>query len=163
MLAGARHRPSPLGQWRQMFDEEDRQRISGAEPRRPPAELLSGRRAPPAIRRVVDVDTPATHGGHVRRKVVALQREVAQPASPRDEVHEGGAGLGLPAAANAQKLQIVVLEEGDRVLRPPARMDAAVVDVEADLAVRLDAGLEIRHADHDVIDPGQCHAGLLSP
>ena len=75
MLAGV---PAATpGQRRQMLDEEDRQRVARAEPRRPPAQLLPGRRAPAALVRIAHVDAARAHRGHVGGEIVALQRDVA--------------------------------------------------------------------------------------
>jgi hypothetical protein len=140
-----------------VLDEEDRQRIAGAKPGHPPSQLLSGRGAPPPVRRVSDVDAAPAHGGHVGGQIVALNGQVPEATAPPNELDEGGAGLALLTGANAEDLQVIVLEERDRVLRAGARMDATIVNVEANPAVRLHAGVQVRHADHGVIDAGQGH------
>src|SRR6267142_2100712 len=164
MIAGPRHLSPPLGERCQVLDEEDGQRIAGAETRGLPAKLLAARCAPRAIGWIAHVDTAPSHRGHVGRQVVALQRDVAEPAAAGQELREPRVGASRSdrdaAVAKAQELEIVVLLEGDRVVGRAPRMGAPRIDVEPDARVGVDTALEVRNADHDVVDAGQ-HVGLL--
>jgi hypothetical protein len=159
MLAGPRHLPSPLGERRQVLDKEDRQRIASAEACGQPAKLLPGRGAPRSRGRIAHVDAAASHRRHVRREVVALHPDVAEPTAARQvfgEPRVGASGSDRSArVAQAQQLEVVVLLEGDRVVGCSPGMGAARVDVESDARVGVDAAREVRDADHDVVDTGQ--------
>src|SRR2546425_5053074 len=142
-----------------MLDEKDRQRVARTGARGPPAKLLAVRAPSNAFGRVGHVDPAPSHRGHVGLEVVALHSYVAEAAAAAEEL--GEPGVGAPggyrgvALAQAQKLEIVLLVKGDRVVGRPAGMGAARVDVEADAGVGVDASREVRDADHDVVDAGQ--------
>src|SRR5437899_4724365 len=142
-----------------MLDEKDRQRVARTGARGPPAKLLAGRAPSNAFGRVGHVDPAPSHRGHVGLEVVALHSYVAEAAAAGEEL--GEPGVGAPgghrgvALAQAQKLEIVLLVKGDRVVGPPARVGAARVYVESDSGVGVDTSREVRDADHDVVDAGQ--------
>ena len=153
MLAGVA--ATPLGQRREVLNEEDRQRSRRAQARRLPAQLVAIGRAPAAVDRIADVDAAPAHRGHVCREIVALQRDVAKAGAAREKVQQRGTRETLLAFAHREQLEIVVLEERDRVLGAAVRVHAAGAHAEADARVGVDRLRQIRHADHDVVDARQ--------
>ncbi len=144
-----------------MLDEEDGQRIPGAEARGLPAKLLAARRPARAGGRIAHVDPAPSHRRHIGRQVVALHGNVAKPAASGQKFREprvGATRSDRGVAAKAQELEIVVLLKGDRVMGRAAGVGAARIDVEPDARVGVDPSLEVRDADHDVVDAGQ-HVG----
>src|SRR4029453_8909807 len=65
------------------------------------------------------------------------------------------AGEGLVSIAHAQQFEIVLLVERDCVVRALPRMHTAGRDGEPEARVGVDALLEIRDADHDVVNARQ--------
>src|SRR5258708_4471259 len=128
----------------------------GARP--PSSPRVSRGRAAAALGGVADLDPAPAHRRHVGRQVVALHDDVAEAAAAGQELGEASVGAsgddGVPVA-QAQQLEIVLLVEGDGVVGRPAGVGAAGIDVEADPRIRGDARVQVRDADHDVVDAGQ--------
>jgi hypothetical protein len=153
---------APLRHRRQVLDEEQRQRVLRPERRGFPAELRCALRAA-AVHGFAHVHAAPAHRGDVRREVVALHDEVADPAAGLDEARQVAApatraAVGRPLfrrVADRQQLDVILVVERDRVVRALARVRAALLDVEPDPAVLIHAPLEIRNANHDVIYAGE--------
>ena len=169
-MSRARLRRAALLERRQVLEEEDRQRIHRVrEPRRAPPELAPGGRPAPALDGVAHLDAAAPHREHVGGQIVALNDDVAEAAAPREEIEEPSVeaarrGRGprlLRPVVHAQKLEIVLPVEGDRIVRPLARMHAAGRHREADAPEGGDPLVQVRHADHHVVDARQHGSGLL--
>src|SRR6185369_8345512 len=145
----------PLGQRRDVLNEEQRQGAALPEGRGLPAQLLSRGGAPRAVDRPAQIHAARAHRRRVGREIVALDHHVAQPAAPLEKLEQPAMHIVcavLLPVAHGEQLEIVILAEGDGVVRALAWMLAARVDVEAEAPVGLHAPAELRDADHDVVD-----------
>ena len=130
--------------------------MARAERGRLPVEGDAGRSAPPAFDRRADLDAARAHGGDVGVQIVALNGDEPQAAAALEKGEERAARTRaeiLVAISHGHELQIVVVVQRERVVGAAARMIAARVDIEAEAAIRVDAGRQLRHADHQMIDP----------
>src|SRR6185436_7061544 len=126
----------------------------------PPAPLVPGRGSPAAFGYVADIHAASAHRRNVAGEVVALHDEIAKAAAALGELGEAAPGVSarvLVAVADRDQLEVVLVVEGDGVVRALPGMLAAGLHAESEPRVRVDAPVELRDRDHHVVDTGEAH------
>jgi hypothetical protein len=151
-------RLAALRERREVLDEEQRQRVARPQGRGLPAQGLAGGRLAGASAGIADIDATLAHLRHVGHEVVALHSYKAQSPAPRQKFEEAPtwmAGKVLVSVAHAQQFEVVLLVKRNGIVRALAWMHAAGSDAEPKARVGVNALLQIRDAEHDVVDACQ--------
>src|SRR6185436_7262260 len=132
----------------------------------PPAPLVPGRGSPAAFGDVADIHAASAHRRNVAAEVVALHDEIAKAAAALGELDQAAPGVSarvLVAVADRDQLEVVLIVEGDGIVRALPGMVAAGLHAESQPHVRIDAPVQLRDRDHCVVDAGKSHdySGLI--